>query len=276
MRRGYQAVNRTHGLKMDGGIPGAYNNVLWRPDGYRGSSGLVGPVYANLAVGWAQLQNRSGSTAVVGIGARLHNDKWRAYTLNAAQELVDDTVDAQDAGAGDFPIEVSGGNNSGFMVASPDKFNVIDMLISQASTAGSPVRQVQYSGPAGWVTYANPLVAPVTAGQWVAEETLVWIGNPVDFTPMTEALHGTGVPVGWYGIRVRATTAPTVLAGLITSMTVAQARQIKALTDGSTFGWLPGSESHELLFDCGADALVGIVSVAHDANEWDVLVGTRG
>lgn len=279
--RGYQSINRTHGLLMDGGVPDGYDNVLWKSDPYAGSSSLVGPLLALIDVGWAQFQNRAGTDVKVGIGARVARSQWKAFLMNAAGNLQDETNDAQDSGGNDFDLEVAGGNDSGFMVASPDRFNCIDVLVDGAGNGGTPVRKVQYSGPSGWKDYSNPLVAPPTTGNWIAGETLIWIGNPVDFTPMTEALHGTGVPVGWYGIRVVSTTAPTNTPGTAKSMSIAQVRQIKGVDDsgssqvGSTFAWAPAG-AKDLEFTCKADALVGVVTTAHDGNEWDVLVTTRG
>lgn len=266
----YNDVGASHGLLMDGGIPGAYNNVLWVPPLLGGS---VMPCALDIA--WAQLQFRGAGTPEVGIGGRLHNDGWRAYTMTGAGVLADDTIDAQDAGANDFPMEVSNDNNSGFLVASPYKFNCLSILIGTASVGGTPVRALKYSGPAGWVTISNPLVPPVTGGHWATGENLIFWEAPQNWTPLTVALHGTGVPEGWYGVEIISTTAPTTTAAVATSLSVASVKAWKdiAATSG-IFTLAPANGT--LHIDAPCDALVGVTSVAHDANQWSALVKVRG
>ncbi|MDF2457679.1 MAG: hypothetical protein K0S79_95 [Nitrospira sp.] len=267
----YNDIEAAHGLLMDGGIPGAYNNVLWTPP-------LLGEsvMPCALDIAWAQLQYRGAGTPEVGIGGRLHSDYWRAYTMTGAAVLADDTVDAQDAGANDFPMEVLNDDNSGFLIASPYKFNCLDILAgATVSVGGAPVRILEYSGPAGWVTLSNPLVGPVTGGHYVAGETLVFWTAPQNHQPMTVALHGTGVPEGWYGVRVKATTAPTTTAGLATSISVAIVKAWKDIPATAGIYTLAPSAT-PLHIDAPCDALVGVCSVAHDANQWSALVKVRG
>lgn len=266
----YNDVEASHGLLMDGGIPGAYNNVLWTPPLF---AGAVMPVM--LDIGWAQLQFRGAGTPEVGIGGRIHNNYWRAYTVTGAAVIVDDTIDAQDVGANDLPLEVANDDGSGFLIASPFKFNCLAIKIGVASLGGAAVRALKYSGPAGWATISNPLVPPVTAGNWTAAETLVFWTAPQDWQPMTVATHGTGVPEGWYGIEVLATTAPTTTAGLATSLSVASVKAWKDIPATSGIYTLSPAQD-KLHIDAPCDALVGVCSVAHDANQWSALVKVRG
>lgn len=266
----YNDIEVSHGLLMDGGIPGAYNNVLWAPPQFKGA---VMP--CALDIGYAQLQYRGAGTPEVGIGGRLYNDFWKFYSASGAFVLTDKTTQAQEGTTNDTPLEVVSDNNSGFMVASPYKFNCLDLLVSTPSSGGVAVRQLQYSGPAGWVTIANPLVPVVTGADYVNGETLVFWSMPQDWTQMTVAVHGTGVPEGWYGIRVRATTAPTVAAGLAKSVSVAQVKALKDIpATAGVYSWNPNQGN--LHIDAPCDALVGVCSVAHDDNQFSALVKVRG
>lgn len=244
---------------MDGGIPDSNANVLWVPP-----TGGLKTIY-QLEISFAQIQNRSGTTSPVGIGARIDRTRWRAGQITGSTTYTDDTTDAQDSGANDFPLETLT-DNSGFLVASVDEFNVIDLLIGTASNGGAAVRTLSYSGPGGWTGITNALVMPVTAGNWAAAETLIWFYRPPDWTVMTVALHGTGVPVGMKGIRVLSTTAPSTTAGVATSLSIAQAiNAIEGLADNVIYSSPVGATgAHK--FDCGADALVGIIGTANPQN----------
>lgn len=265
----YTDVERANGLLMDGGIPSGQNNVLWKPPLM---NGVLHPCGLNIA--WAMIQFRGSGDPKVGIGGRLDRNSWRAFGLTGAGVLSDDTVDAQDTDTSDFPLEIAADNGSGFMVASPYIFNVLDLLIGTASTGTAPVRVLEYSGPAGWVAISSVLVAPVSGAHFTAAETLVWWTAPQDWTPMTVADHGAGVPVGWYGIRVRSTTVPGTIQASATSLSVGIIKTIQSLGGGSVFGLVPGLAP--LHIDAPCDALVGVSSIANDSNQFSAQVKMRG
>lgn len=266
----YNDIEKSHGLLMDGGIPDAYNNVLWTP-------GLINAARASIAlqIAYAQIQYRGSGTPEVGIGGRLDRNYWRAYTLTGAGVLADDTVDAQSSTTNDFPLEVAADANSGWMVAATHLFNAIDLLISTASTGTNPTRTLEYSGPAGWVAISNALVPPVTGAHYLTGENLILWSMPQDWTALTEALHGTGVPEGWYGIRSRSTTVPGTVQALAKSMSVARVKSLKDITaTAGIYTWNPAMGP--LHIDAPCDALVGVCSVAHDATQFSALVKQRG
>lgn len=265
----YADVERSHGLLMDGGIPTGFDNLLWQPPLCQG---LRQPSFLDIA--WAMIQIRAAGSPEVGIGGRLAQKFWRAFTLTGADVLADDTVDAQDADASDFPLEIAADNNSGFMISSPFLFNLLDILIGTASTGTNPTRILQYSGPAGWVTITNPLVAPVSGGHYAVGENLIWWAIPQNHVKMTVALHGAGVPVGEYGIRCRSTTVPGTVQAVATSLSVAHVKSIRNLASDNTFGWVPSIS--KLHIDVPCDGLVGVSSVAHDSNQFSALVKARG
>lgn len=266
----YADVERSHGLLMDGGIPDGYDKVLWCP-GFQNGSRIVTPI----ALAWARIQFRGSGTPEVGIGGRLDRSAWKAYGLTGAGVLTDDTVDAQSSTTNDFPLEIAADAGSGFMVASSHIFNVLDLLVTTASTGTNPTRVLEYSGPAGWVGISNALVPPVTGAHFTAIEALVMWTPPQDWTPMTIALHGTGVPAGWYGIRVRATTIPGTLAAVAKSLSVAR---VKTLNDipatAGVYEWQPSLAP--LYINAPCDALVGVCSVGFDSNQFSALVKMRG
>src|SRR3990172_5775755 len=261
----YNDIERAHGLLMDGGVPTGFDNVLWTPPQM---NAVRHPCALDIA--WAMIQIRAAGSPEVGIGGRLDRNSWRAFTLTGAGVLADDTVDAQDVGVNDYPLEIAADAGSGFMVASPYRINLIDLLIGTASTGTNPTRVLEYSGPAGWVAIANPLVAPVTGAHFTAIETLIWWTDPQDLTPMTVALHGAGVPEGWYGWRVRSTTVPGTVQAVATSMSVAIIKSLQNLGSGNVFGWVPGFSP--LHIDAPCDALVGVTSIANDANQFSAQV----
>src|SRR5688572_2923862 len=245
----YNDVEKSHGLLMDGGVPTSFDTVLWRTP-LLGAAIMPSP----LSLGWAQIQFRGTGTPEVGIGGRLHRHFWKAYSFDGEAELTDVTVEAQDVEVEDLPLEVQSDDDSGFLVASPYQFNCLDLKVTVASDGGSAVRVLQYSAPDGWVTIANPLVAPPSAGNYATGETLIWWTIPQDWVPMVAADHGTGVPEGWYGIRVVATTAPSTTAGVADSMSVAVLKSVKDLGANNVYGWLPGLSP--LSIDAPCDSLV--------------------
>ena len=115
---------------------------------------------------------------------------------------------------------------------------------------------------------------PVSNAHYVSGEALIWWTAPQDWTPMTVALHGAGVPVGWYGIRVRSTTVPGTVQASATSLSVAIIKSVQDLGSGSVFGWIPGFTP--LHIDAPCDALVGVTSIANDSNQFSAQVKMRG
>lgn len=252
MRDGWTTVEKGVVSLMDGGIPSSNANVLWVPPACQYNQ------QSFLELGFAEFQNRTGATVAAGIGARIHRARWQAGQWTEAGGYVDNTANAQSAGANDFTLQTLA-INSGFVVASRDTFNVIDILGGTASTGGLIVETISYSGPAGWTAMANQLVMPPSGGtDWAVGENLLWWFEPPDWTPMTVALHGAGVPAGLYGIKVLATTAPTI-AGIATSMSIAKV--LLGLTNLATsilYSNPPNCAGFK--FNCGADALVAVIS----------------
>ena len=254
----YNSISRGVHLLADGGLPASFDGMLWRPASVAAYGAALHAIYS-FALGHAQIQNRTGATIVCGIGARVHTSMWRAgQWVHATTTYNDDTVDAQDAGADDFPLETLT-NNDGFLVASRYPINCIVKAITEASLGSTPIRVIEYSKAGGtWGTIANAFIPIVSNGHYAEGETVVLWDHPTDLAVL-EAGHGTGVPIGMYGYRFRATTAPTTTAGLAGTMSVFEViRAIEGLGDNNLYEINPASSEHK--FAPHGEALFAILS----------------
>jgi hypothetical protein len=260
--RNYTTVERGIGVLADGGTPYSDANLLWVPPRLN-ISGLVGQDAKRFAFAFARITNRSGGAAIAGIGARVHRAYWQAGQLSAAGALTLDTVDAQSAANDDFPLEVAtaGGNNSGFLVACADQFNLLAVRVTTAAVGAGAVRVIEYPVAGGtWATLSNPLVN-VPQGSWAAGVALLWWFRPNNQAPL-EAGHiasGDTSIVGKEGIRVRATTAPATTAAVAGSLSVCQVVMGNlSLADDTAFEMNPAWSEHQL--NGRFDGMVGVLS----------------
>jgi len=264
----WHLIDSAPGKLIDGGDPTVSTNALFTHP--RSETGGL-----TLQVAYANLQNRSGGAAHVGLGVRIPTTLWKAgQWTNATTTYTDDTTDAQDVGANDFALETTT-DNDGFIVSSAVKFNAICLDIGTASVTGTPVRTLEYStGTTTWTAITNGIVMPVSGGHWTAAETLIWWIPPVDWTVLA-AGHGTGVSTGQYAIRVRSTTAPTGTAGLADSMSVHRIYwSLEGLADNNVYEIPLGGMYAPL--ELNGDALVAAFSTANVQNRVTALVRVRG
>lgn len=252
---------------VDGGNPTDFSHTLYaspRQDG----------LPLSLQLGYARIVNRTGGTIHAGVGVRLPMASWTAgQWTHGTTTYTDDSDDFKSAATGDAPLETTT-NGDGFLVQSPHIFNALSILVTTAST-GSPTRIAEYSVAGGtWSTLT--MVGHLSAGSNYsgsgAENLLLW-APPTNWAPMI-AGHGTGVTVGRYGLRVRATAAPTV-AGVAASMSVHRIYGIirNIAVDAAhiiDFGGL-----YAPLFAEG-EALVMCTTVAGAGNMCSALVRSRG
>lgn len=157
-----------------------------------------------------RIQSRSAGAARFGIGVRLSRDSWKAgQWTHATTTFSDDTTDFQSVTADDAPLETTT-NGDGFLVAGRSPFNYI-AINGGIAQAGSPTRVIEYSaGTSTWTTL-SVVIQTSTNILGSGTESVFWFQSPTNWVPMT-ASHGTGVPVGLYGLRIRATTAPSTAA----------------------------------------------------------------
>lgn len=261
----YQPVTRAWASKF---LPSYAANPL----ASRNAVGLA----TMFAVQSLEVQNRSGSVAHVGWGGRLPTDStlWKAgQWTNGTTTFTDDTTDAQSAGANDFAAMVANTNNDGFIVLAQIPFNILSMIVGTAAAGGAPVYDVAYSAAGGaWttITLANLLVAPAFA----TGEQLLWWQEPNDWV-VTVAGHATGIPTGYYAIRVRATTAPTATAALLTQLIPGvMVKSIKNVASDGLANFSYGDA--ECLVPPQCDALAVAISVASDQNYVSAHYRLRG
>jgi len=154
----------------------------------------------------------------VGMGVKIANRYWKmGQWTNASTTYTDDTADAQNQTTNDVALETTT-NNDGFLVACATPFNAISLNVTTASGGGAAVRALDYSIASGWSGTASLPVTQAAGPLSTGETVVAWHVWP-DWVPMT-AVHGTNVPLGYYGVRIRATTAPTTTASLAQAMEV--------------------------------------------------------
>lgn len=214
----------------------------------------------------ASIHNRSGSSAVVGVGGRFPVDLWKAgQWVDATTTFTDDTTDAQDAGTNDFALTTTT-NNDGFIVLCKVPFNLIDIVVGTAAAGGTPAFDLAYSIAGGtWSTISNAYVHGDLSG---TGENLIWFEPPTDWA-VSEAGHATGIDTGYYAVRVRATTAPNATAALATLITLGRMLfTTEGVADNAVYSLLGGEEVY-LPPQC--DALMAAISVANSQNRFTGL-----
>ena len=237
---------------MDGADPTSLVNMLYDPPP------MPYDTMYRFAIQQGEVQNRSGGAeAFVGIGARLHKRRWRFGSwTDATTTFTDKTSQAQEiAVSDDVPLETTT-NNDGFVAAALDVFNIVNLYVSTASV-GAPVRVLEYTKADGtWGSITNAYVPPPSGAQYTitgSHENAISFEPPLDWDKAIAA-HGTNIPVGYFCIRVRATTAPGT-AGLARSVTIAMAL-LGVAGLGNTNLLVVAQGSGEHCFSCLADGLV--------------------
>ena len=180
------------------------------------------------AIRYARIQNVSGGAAVVGIGSHYEARDWKFGSWGTSGSLFTDNTAVSQLGTATFTLETTT-NNDGHLVACVRPFNLIDYNVSVTSaSATTSVRALHYSKADGtWATIATGAyyVGPPTGAVWGVGERTIWFTVPSDWSGMLAA-HGTNVPIGYYGIRILATTAPTTTAAgctrIVVGRTIAQ------------------------------------------------------
>lgn len=162
----------------------------------------------NLVFLGATVNNRSGGAAIVGVGFKLHNDRWKAGQWDDSEtaSYTDDTTDAQDSGTNDFALFTTT-NDDGFVVQSLDKFGIIGIDVTTAEV-GSPTYVVEYWNGTAW-TDLGTIEEPTDYD--IAEHAIVF-SPPIDWTALAAGdtpVDTDGLTAGYYAIKVDASAAPT-------------------------------------------------------------------
>lgn len=262
----WQAIDVAPTALIDGGDPASNTHVL-----YSHARGEAGGIRLQLAYG--AIQNRSGATVSVGLGVRVPTTLWKAgQWVNATTTYTDDTTDFQDAGASDAALETLT-NNDGFLVSSSLKFNALSINVGTASV-GVPVRVLEYStGTSTWTAITNYISFDGAGAVYpTGENVIVWV-PPANWAVMASG-HGTGVTVGHYGIRVRATTASGT-AGVASTMSVHRLYfTLSGLADTNLYEVALAGMYFPM--ELTGEALVSYISTLNNQNRVTALVRARG
>jgi hypothetical protein len=228
-----------------------------------GPNGTEDATAKRFAFSEVSIHNRSAGDAACGIAVRLPIDLWTAgQWVDSTTTYTDDTTDAQDA-ANDFALGTTT-NNDGFAIFCEVPFNVVSVVVGTAATDTPPIYALEYTLAGGtWGTITNAFVAPDFTA---TGEHLIWFAIPQDWA-VSEAGHGTGVPVGQYGIRVRHTTAPAAEGGSATLLMLGNCLYpTEAIADNKVA--LVTMEGETPCLPQG-DALVAVISVTNNQNRCD-------
>lgn len=227
------------------------------------------------SIGYAALQNRGESTGVLGFGGRLPNKFWRAGQWSTGNGYVDDTVDAQDTDAGDFALETLGVNDHGFVVIAPVKFNTITIRVSTASSGAGAVRELAYSNATGsdWTVLTNPFVQDGASAHYATGEQIIAFAEPASWGK-AQAGGLSGVPEGFYALRVRSTTAPVTTAALATALEVWNITFLtEGVADNTTLVYEPSRGEARFPY---ADGFGALFPAANDGNRVTAHFRTGG
>lgn len=252
---------------IDGGDPTSNAFVL-----YAHNREVQTPLHAQLA--WARVLNRAGGNANLGIGVRLARQIWKAgLWTHGTTTYTDDTAAFQNTTTADAELENTT-NGNGFLVQSYRPFNALSLNVSTASSGGTPARVIEYSTAGGTWTAITTITSFAASGaNYGTGENLIWWSVPTDWVVM-DALHGTGITVGMYGVRIRATTAPTTTPAVAASMSIHRVYcpriNVATLTE---YFIAPGGVYAPLELEGDAVVLVTSVLSAHPVS---VLLRTRG
>lgn len=240
----------------------------------QGASGGTGEsAFTGIGLGYFRLHNRSGGAVSMGIGVRIPNRFWAAgaWDDDATTPFTDDTVDAQDVGATDFPLETTT-DNDGFVVHSRVFFNAISLDVGTASVGAGAVRAARYSNAAGsgWTNFANLFLQDASTGVMATGENLVIWTPPSDWG-RTQSTGLSGIPRDRFAVNVRATTAGTT-AAVADSLSIYRLYHLtEAVADNGTLEVFPAAE--EVMTP--GDALVCLFGTANNQNVVTALVRPR-
>lgn len=225
------------------------------------------PFRVRMAIGSADLHNRSGSTCKVGLAGRLPVNQWVAGQVTAAGVYTADTTDAQDEGTNDFSMLDRTDSGAGFLVGANIPFNALGIVQGVAGDQTATLVLEFWDGTA-WTDMTAGLLISDALITGTGEKVLVW---PIPSNWVVGG-SGTGVPSTTYNVRVRHTVAAAGTTDPAASqMFVAHALvQLENVTDNQVATLL---DSSEYTFPSQCDAMFPIFSTASFANT--VLVTVR-
>ena len=260
--------------------------LLWIPPamvsaGQNNSPGLM-TTREGIQLKSFMLHNRAAAAITVGIGGRLPNRMWVAGQWDASEtgaEYIADTTDAQDVGTNDFALETTT-NSDGFVVAALVPFHWASVRVSTAGVdgAGTTDRAVHYTNAAGsdWTalssnqTFVDNFTSTNTV--WASGENVFAWKPPADWGPI--ATGGlSGIPAGYYALRVTTTDAPDTTAALALAMEIGLMPFMREGVGDNEFFAAGDIHDDGWLEEC--DAMVALFSTLNAGNTVTAEVRTR-
>jgi hypothetical protein len=230
--------------------------------GFKAKKDLVTPdTGKQLVYMGATINNRSGGTLTVGVGAKLPNEIWKAGQLvvSSTPDYVDFTTAAQNTTTNDCTLFGTGAADDGFLIQAKKKFGLVILDVTTAEV-GSPVYTYEYWNGA-WTT----LTTIEVPSAYTAAEHVIAFSAPEDWITNTgTAISTNGLTADYYSIKVVATTSPSTTP-LARQIWVAELLEfIEGLTDNSQYNFYPEGDTGTELF--GGSAIIPYFSTAHANN----------
>ena len=225
----------------------------------------------------ATVNNRSGGAAFLGLGWQYHTSMWKAGLWDDSEtaSYVDDTTDAQDAGASDFALCTANVNNDGFVVQCKNIFNMVILDVATAEV-GSPTYEYTYWNGSSWNTLNT--FTDLTGTDYDIGEHVIPFATPQDWAKLASGdtpVDDDTLTTGYYAIRMRATTAPTT-APLATKIYVAKMYDyMEAIADNSVLNCIPEDPDEGIAVPGGA-SVIPYFSTAGVNNSVSVRFFLRG
>jgi len=222
----------------------------------------------------ATLNNRSGSAMTLGVAFKVSTTRWLAGQWTAAgnPEYTDDTTDAQDAGTNDFALFTTT-NNDGFAVQCLDKFGIVGIDQTTASSGGSPVFAYAYWNGSSYATLTTVEVPTYTAS--AGERTIAFV-PPIDWAVNSGQAVTDGLTAGYYSIRVIATTAPSSAGGSAATLWVGRLYDFKAnVSDTAVLNAIPEDSDRGIVLQ-GGESIIPYFGTANANNSVSVRYSIRG
>jgi hypothetical protein len=250
----YRVSNNYHWL----GQPYSAQNVI------PASAGVVVPTSQIMRV---YMQNISAGTVSMCLAGLFPDSAWTAgQWVAVGTTLTDDTVDAQDVGTNDFPINTTT-INDGHIIGCTYPFGLVSYDITTATIGAALEGILEYWNGAAWTPIAatGMLVdIPRVAGiQWATGELIVMFNPPLDWAV---GGTGTGVSATKYNLRYASSAAGTT-AGLArriyVGIPITSWRNIATLTEAPVREYSPSGLSIPdgvVRIGCAANLAAGTVS----------------
>ena len=250
----YRVSNNYHWL----GQPATAQNVIPASAGTTWPSSQIMRLY---------MQNISAGTVSMCLAGFFPDSAWTAgQWVAVGTTLTDDTTDAQDAGADDFPINTTT-INDGHIIGCAYPFGLVSYDITTATVGIAIEGIVEYWNGVAWTPIAaTGMLVDIPRGaavQWALGELIIMFDPPLDW-----AVGGTGTGVSQtkYNLRYSSSVAGTTAGKarrIYVGVPLTAFRNIATITEAPEREYTPNGLSVPegvVRIGCAANLAVGTVS----------------